>query len=169
MIPRRSPEDHMSEKSKKEELICECRMTLWSVHVCHQRPSTCPHTTRRHTCVANYRHSCTTICAPLPYLVSAHWTLLRERAGRMDDSLVSGLCTLASLCCVLGSRFARSSVVPLGTFYLSESSVRRKTLRVTIAVAAPGSLRFARDSKCVSSSTRSSLPSSLTWNQFNVT
>lgn len=90
-------------------------------------------------------------------------------AGRMDVSLVSGLCTLASLCCVLGSRFARSSVVPLGTFYLSESSLRRKTLRVTIAVAAPGSLRFARDSKCVSSSTRSSLPSSLTWNQFNVT
>ena len=98
-----------------------------------------------------------------PYLCS-HLT-----AGRMDDSLVSGLCTLASLCCVLGSRFARSSVVPLGTFYLSESSLRRKTLRVTIAVAAPGSLRFARDSKCVSSSTRSSLPSSLTWNQFNVT
>ena len=137
-----------------------------TVHVCHQRQSTCPHTTRRHTCacglagVANYRHSaqCTTICAS--YLLTA---------GRMDDSLVSGLCTLASLCCVLGSRFARSSVVPLGTFYLSESSLRRKTLRVTIAVAAPGSLRFARDSKCVSSSTRSSLPSSLTWNQFNVT
>ena len=115
-------------------------------------------------------HVCGELSAQLhDYLRASICSLLRAGRMEMDDSLVSGLCTLASLCCVLGSRFARSSVVPLGTFYLSESSVRRKTLRVTIAVAAPGSLRFARDSKCVSSSTRSSLPSSLTWNQFNVT
>ena len=61
------------------------------------------------------------------------------------------------------------AVILLSTIYLSESSLRRKTLRVTIAVAAPGSLLSARDSKCVSSSTRSSLPSSLKWNHLNVT
>ena len=154
----------MSEKSQKEELYVNDRLRC-----------TCVTKNKAH---ARTRHDDTRVRVDLPVwriIGTVHSPRLSAplldllTAGRMDDSLVSGLCTLASLCCVLGSRFARSSVVPLGTFYLSESSLRRKTLRVTIAVAAPGSLRFARDSKCVSSSTRSSLPSSLTWNQFNVT